>query len=202
MAGEPDLEPSDRERESVVARLTEHTGVGHLTLTEFDERARRAYRAGSAGELAAVTSDLPASYAPHPSRRRPRRWVVSLMGGSTVAGRWRLSGNLTSISVMGGNDLDLRDVELDGAEVTITSVSLMGGDDIYLPAGVDAELSGFALMGGDDQHGGSAAPGRGAPVVRIRSFSLMGGCDVWRVPSGSTAASLSDLRRRIKALEG
>jgi len=40
------------------------------------------------------------------------------MGGSTVAGRWRLSRKLTSISVMGGNDLDLRGVELDGTEVT------------------------------------------------------------------------------------
>lgn len=202
MADLPEPPPTDQQRETTVARLTTHTGAGHLTLAEFDERARASYQAASAAELARVTADLPALDGPRVARRQPRRWVVSLMGGSTVAGRWRLSGKLTSISVMGGSDLDLRNAELDGDEVTITSVSLMGGDDIYVPEGVDVELSGFALMGSDDEHGGPAAPRAGGPVIRIRSFSLMGGVDVWRVPADATTAPLKDARRRVRDVHG
>ena len=197
----PPTPPSDDQRQAVVARLTEHTGAGHLTLGEFDDRARRAYLATVAADLAAVTADLPALGRPAGPERRARRWVVSLLGGATVSGHWRLSGRLTSVSVMGGSNIDLRQVEIDQSEVTITSICLMGGDDIYLPAGVDLEVNGFSLLGGSDQHGSSTEVHPGAPLVRIRLFCLMGGTDVWRVPAGARSTSLSDLRRQIKALD-
>jgi len=98
--------------------------------------------------------------------------VVALLGGSTITGRWWLSGTLTSVSVMGGSTLDLRGVELDGAEVTITTIAVMGGDEIYVPDGVEVEV---------------AAAQPGAPLVRIRAFALMevstcGTCPRDRVP--------------------
>ncbi len=191
--------PSDGDRHAVVARLTEQVGDGRLTLAEFDDRARQAYAATSGNELIAVTSDLPAQPAPAGARRRARRWVVALLGGSTITGRWRLSGTLTSISVMGGSTLDLRGVELDGAEVTITSIAMMGGDEIYVPDGVEVEVTGFALMGGNDEHG-QADPQPGAPLVRIRAFALMGGVNVWHVPAGSGATSLKKVRAAAKKL--
>ncbi len=197
----PENSPSDDDCQAVVARLTEHTGAGHLTLGEFDDRARRVYLAASTADLAAVTADLPALRAPVGPRRRARRWVVSLLGGATVSGRWRLRGHLTSVSVLGGSDIDLRQVEIDDADVTITSICLMGGDDIYVPDGVDVEVSGFSLLGGSDQHGSSAFGHRGAPLVRIRVFCLMGGTDVWHVPAEAGVASLADVRRRVKALD-
>ncbi len=192
--------PADGDREAVVARLTEHIGAGHLTLAQFDERARRAYAATSRDELMAVTSDLPSPTVPAHGRRRARRWVVALLGGSTLTGRWRLSGTLTSVSVMGGSILDLRDVELDGAEVTITTLALMGGDDIYVPDGIEVEMTGFALMGGNDEHGATTAVRPGAPMVRIRAFAVMGGVDLWRVPAGSDTGSLKQVRARVKHL--
>ncbi|MGI9004518.1 MAG: DUF1707 SHOCT-like domain-containing protein [Pseudonocardia sp.] len=198
---EPARTPSfDHDRESAVARLTDSVGAGRLTLAEFDERARQAYAATSASALAAVTADLPVPTAPPPVRRKARRWVVALIGGSTVAGRWRLSGTMTSVSVMGGSTLDLREVELDGAQVTITTVALMGGDDIYVPDGVEVEVTGFALLGGNDEHGMTTAVHPGAPVVRIRAFALMGGVDVWRVPAGADVGSLRKVRKQIKHL--
>lgn len=173
--------------------------AGHLTLGEFDDRSRRAYLANSDSDLAAVTADLPALRGPRP-QRRARRWVVSLLGGTTMSGRWRLSGQLTSVSVMGGSDLDLRQAEIDDTEVTITSICLMGGDDIYVPDGVDVEISGFSLLGGSDQHGSSTGGHPGGPLVRIRVFCLMGGTDVWRVPAETRSTSLADVRRQVKAL--
>ncbi|MQA13548.1 MAG: DUF1707 domain-containing protein [Pseudonocardiaceae bacterium] len=198
MAEPYETPPADGDREAAVARLTEHVGSGHLTLAEFDARARQTYSATSTGELVAVTADLSAPTAPAPPRRRARRWVVALLGGSTVTGRWRLSGTLTSISLMGGTTLDLRDVELDGAEVTITTIALLGGDDIYVPDGVDVEMTGFALMGGNDEYGVTTEVRPGAPRVRIRAFAVMGGVDLWRVPAGSSTRSLRQVRKRIK----
>jgi hypothetical protein len=143
----PEPPPTDQQREAAVARLTEHIGAGHLTLAEFDERARASYRAGSAAELARVTADLPAPDAPQPARPTPRRWLVSLFGGADITGRCRLGPRLNSITVMGGNDLDLRHAVLDGGELTITAIAVMGGQDIYLPEGVEVQVDGFALFG-------------------------------------------------------
>jgi hypothetical protein len=54
----------------------------------------------------------------------------------------------------------------------------MGGSDVIVPEGVHVELEGFALLGGNSLRleGPPAPPG--APVVRVRAWSLMGGTDV------------------------
>jgi hypothetical protein len=111
--------------------------------------------------------------------------VVSLMGCAIGGGRWRLGRHLTSISVMGGHNLDLRQVEISDPEVTITSICFMGGDDIYLPAGVDVEVSGFTLLGGSTRHGSCTGGRPGGPRVRLRLFIVMGAsmsgtCPPWR----------------------
>ena len=62
----------------------------------------------------------------------------------------------------------------------------MGGSDIVVPEGVEVELGGFALLGGNDLKVGGAPPRPGAPVVRVRAFSLMGGTDVKTKASAAT----------------
>jgi hypothetical protein len=57
---DPHLRASDAERERVVVALQRHTAAGRLTLDEFGQRSARAFAAVTRGELAAVTSDLPA----------------------------------------------------------------------------------------------------------------------------------------------
>ncbi len=54
-----ELRASDADREAVVRRLQRAVGEGRLTLTEFDERVRAAYAAGTRGELDDVAHDLP-----------------------------------------------------------------------------------------------------------------------------------------------
>ncbi|HYZ10094.1 MAG TPA: DUF1707 domain-containing protein [Pseudonocardiaceae bacterium] len=200
MSDLPEPPPTDQQRDAAIARLTEHIGAGHLTLAEFDERAQDSYRATSAAELARVTADLPALDTPSPARPVPRRWLVSLFGGADITGRSRLDRRLNSITVMGGNELDLRHAELDGGELTINAVAVMGGQDIYLPEGVEVQVDGFALFGGNDQHGGGAPARPGAPVIRIQAVSIMGGIDVWRVPTEASRDSLADARRHVRAI--
>jgi hypothetical protein len=194
---------SDEERNRVVEFLGEHASVGRITLGELEERAAQAYAATTRGELADVTRDLPGPATPTepaPRRRSVTRWYVAILGGSTRRGRQRLSGNVNVVAVLGGDDIDLRQAEVDGEELVINVFSLFGGPDIYLPETVDVELSGLAIIGGNDEHGAGAVVRSGGPMIRIRSFALFGGTDVWRVP-GTAALSLKDARRAARQLE-
>jgi hypothetical protein len=58
--GRDDLRASDADRQAVVERLRRAHDEGRLDLSEFDDRARRAYAARTYAELGRLTSDLPA----------------------------------------------------------------------------------------------------------------------------------------------
>ena len=105
------------------------------------------------------------------------------------------------IAVFGGDDIDLRRAEIDGGELMINVFCLFGGPDILVPDTVDVELSGPTIFGGNDEHGSTRPPRPGAPVIRIRSFALFGGTDVWRVPGDAQALGVREARRAARALE-
>lgn len=199
-ASEPEIRASDSERDEVIKALSEHAAAGRLTLDELEKRIESALTAATRGELAKLGADLPASAAPvQENRRKATRWVLSLMGGSAKRGRWRLDRRMNTITVMGGNDLDLRYAEIDARqEVTIISVAIMGGTNIYVPDSVDVEMGGFALMGGNDEKGSMRSPRPGAPRIRILAYSLMGGTDLWRLPDEARGLSLREARKLAK----
>lgn len=178
----PDLRVSDADRERVAERLRDAAGEGRLTVEELDERLERAYGARTAGELAELTTDLPATArgtAVGPvSARKPRRWLVSLLGGGNLRGRWRAGHRLTAVSLMSGADIDLTHAEVDVPEVRITAIAVMGGVSVTVPAGFDVELTGFAVMGGNDNRVPVQDLPLDAPRIHVRAFSLMGGSHV------------------------
>jgi Domain of unknown function (DUF1707) len=170
----PDIRASDSEREMIVTRLSEHAAAGRLTLAELEERIGLAYSSTTRAELTKLTTDLPTSAGePSRPRRKATRWVLSLMGGAEKKGRWRVGDRLTAVTVMGGNDIDLRHAEIDADDVTIVAVAVMGGMDIYVPDTVDLDIGGFALMGGNGERGSSRAPRLGGPRIRVLAYSLM-----------------------------
>ena len=122
-------------------------------------------------------------------RRGPggARWLVAIMGGCDRTGRWRLAERATSLNIMGGADLDLNQAELAADHVELTVFSLMGGADIRVPDNLQVELSEFAFLGGNSIKLGDAPPRPGAPVLRLRVISIMGGSDVKRGPKLSRA---------------
>jgi Domain of unknown function (DUF1707) len=74
------------ERERLVEELKEHTHAGRLELHEFDERVGRAYAARTAGDLDALTADLPLLHAapysdPRRGRGRGARFLRALLRG-------------------------------------------------------------------------------------------------------------------------
>ncbi len=180
---ESEMRVSDAERDAVIRQLGEHAGEGRLTLAEHEERIDQAMDAKTRGQLDRLLADLPEpSGAPPERRRKVSRWILSVMGGTDRTGRWRVAEEVNAITIMGGCEIDLRNAELDGDEVTITAVSIMGGTDFFVPDSVDLEVTGFSLMGGRSEKGSTRPPRPGAPRVRIRSFNLMGGSDIYRLP--------------------
>jgi hypothetical protein len=189
---------SDQERDGAVEQLSEHAAAGRLTLDELEERVSVALVARTRGELQALTRDLPGNAEEPVGRRKAVHWMIAIMGGSHRRGRYRLNGALNAIAVMGGHDIDLRDVELDGGQVTLTVISIMGGASIYIPDTVEVEVSGFSLMGGDSEFGARRRPRPGAPLVQIRSYNLLGGSTTYRLPPNTRGLSLKEARRVAK----
>ncbi|MDP5185031.1 DUF1707 domain-containing protein [Blastococcus sp. BMG 814] len=66
---EPHLRAADSDRAAVATTLGRAMSEGRLTVAEYDERLGRAYAARTFGELAELTTDLPAP-APRPAPAR------------------------------------------------------------------------------------------------------------------------------------
>ena len=163
---------SDAERDATLRTLGDHAAVGRLTLDELEDRASRALAAKTRGELAVLTGDLPQEAAqagppeaPQAAAPKPVRWMVAIMGGSRRHGRFRTVGAVNSVSIMGGDEIDLREAEIEGGHLMLNM---------------------FALMGGNTEIGSQRAPRPGAPVVQIRTYNLMGGATIYRLPSART----------------
>jgi hypothetical protein len=206
---EPDdsLRVSDAERDAVLHTLGDHAAVGRLTLDELEERSGRALAAKTRGELATLTSDLPreagqvAGPTQAPARRKPVRWMVAIMGGSHRRGRFRTVGSINAVAIMGGDEIDLRDAEIEGGELTVNLFALMGGSNIYVPDSVEVEVGGFSLMGGHEEVGSERAPRPGAPLIWIRVYALMGGATIYRLPPRARGVGLKEARRLARAAD-
>ena len=210
------LRVSDAERDVTLRTLGDHAAVGRLTLDELEERSGQALVAKTRGELAALTSDLPVGGAQAsgsaavstqgPQARgtgpkRPVRWMVSIMSGSHRRGRFRAVGSINAVAIMGGDEIDLRDAEIEGGELTLNVFALMGGANIYVPDSVDLDVGGFSLMGGHDEVGRELSPRPGAPLIRIRVYNLMSGATIYRLPPQARGQSLKQARHLAKQAE-
>jgi uncharacterized protein DUF1707 len=197
------LRVSDAERDETLRTLGDHAAVGRLTLDELEDRSGRALVARTRGELATLTSDLPAAggqaqpaLAP---ARKPVRWMVAIMAGSQRRGRFRAVGRINAVSIMGGDEIDLREAEIEGGELTLNLVAIMGGATIYIPDSVELDVGGFSLMGGNTEIGSERSPRPGAPVIRLLTWNLMGGATIYRVPPQARGLGLKEARRLAKA---
>ena len=173
-----EVRASDAEREAVVERLRVATVEGRLTLGELTERTEAAYTATTRGELVRITTDLPEVPGSTAVQARPaggdREWVVAVMGDSKRQGRWRVERPLAALAVMGDVVLDLRGAEVPQGHVDITATAVMGDVKIYVPDGVDVQLSGIAVMGDKKVAVREAPAGRTAPRVVVRATVVMG----------------------------
>jgi hypothetical protein len=201
---DPSQRISDSEREATVAVLRSHLLAGRLTLDEFSERVELAYGARQGGDLALVREDLPdiPSSATLPSRRKPTRFTFALFGHAVKRGRFRIRRQSVVLSAISDIDLDLRGAELDDPTTVVTVVAMLGNVDVYLPEGVNVDLGGVTIVGRHRDWGRETGH-ISAPTIRVRSLSLFGTVDVWRVPSdmrGNYGKITRQLQRRQRKL--
>lgn len=181
------MRASDADRERAATLLRDSAADGRLTVEELTDRLELAWSAKTLDQLTELTADvdrgepLAGELAPAAPLATPRlkatSWLIAVMGGTSRKGRWRADRQVRAVAVMGGCDIDLRNAELEGGEVTITAIAVMGGIDVCVPEGVAVEVGGFVLMGGKDTKV-DGVPRPGAPLVRVRAFGLMGGVSV------------------------
>lgn len=196
---------SDAERDVVLKALGNNAAEGRLTLDELEERSGKALAARTRGDLSALTSDLPeagaAPVAQAAQRRKPVRWMIAIMGGSSRRGRFRAVGSVNSLNIMGGDTIDLREAEIEGGNLTLNAYSLMGGPTIYVPDSVEVDVGGISIMGGNTEVGSTRGARPGAPLIQIRTYNLMGGATIYRLPPEARGLSLKEARRLAKAAE-
>jgi hypothetical protein len=210
--GSPGLRASDAEREHAVETLRDAVTEGRLGVEELEERLQSVYTVPTARELELLVADVSVRSIVHGRAGAPSsvggslvvhegpggaRWVVSIMSGDDRRGRWRIARRCNVINVMGGSDLDLCDVELAHPITQLNVYSVMGSGQIRVPNGVDVQVSKLALMGGNDVRLGDDVPPPGAPLIRIRLVSIMGGCSIrrGRKPSRAERQQERELRK-------
>lgn len=208
----PRRRASDDNRSATVEELSAALSRGQLTLAEFDERSSLAWSARYVDELHPLLADvadhsspLPAHLDPHgrpathhdPTSQavaRARSQItghrggsslsMSVMGGAERAGNWPCPSNHTSITVMGGNLVDLREAGFESGSITIRAFALMGGIEVIVPEGVRVICDGFGLMGGFGStvdKNATVSPAslpHDAPVVKVSGLAVMGGVSV------------------------
>jgi hypothetical protein len=178
--------------------LREHLVEGRLTLEEFAQRVETALGAGTVGELATTSEQLPAVRPPS-GRRRPSRITAGLFAHVVRRGRLRLPKRAFVLSVFSDVDLDLRDAEITSGRMSITALVLFGNVDVYVPEGIAVDVTGLTVFGHRREWGRDAVQ-PDAPVLRVRIAALFGTVDVWRVPT-ELRGSYGEIIRAVRAAQ-
>jgi hypothetical protein len=210
-----------RRRQQVIDRLTEDFARDLLDVDEFDDRVTRAHQASTLADLDEIVGDLaplertaPAitesqAMRIHPQReivpyeRPERRWAVAVMGGVERKGAWRVPQRLKVVCVMGGAELDFRDVTLPPGETEVSVTCVMGGAEIIVPPDLAVECDGVAILGGFE-HSDRAPPrpDPDLPLLRIKGVAFMGGFSIsTRLPGESARMARKREKRERNALE-
>jgi hypothetical protein len=225
----PQLSLKER-RDRTIEVLCDHFAHDRLELDEFEARLDIAHRARTHDELQELLHDLPATRAATPPssglaqaaralsdreyvddklRRgshavseamRDTRTLIAVMSGVERRGAWTPARRNLVIALMGGAELDFREVALPPGVTEVVALCLMGGASIIVPPDLAVDANGMAIMGGFEHISPrQAAPD--APVLRITGFCLMGGVEVQVRLPGETGAEAQKRQRAERRIE-
>jgi hypothetical protein len=134
---------SEGERDAALASLVRATGVGQLSLEEFDRRTDLVLTTASRTEFAAATSGLEVI----PPDRAKRRWFVPF-GNRLVRGRFFMTERTRAFVLMAEIHLDLRGAVFLVPEPKLSVTALVGNVRVLVPSGVQVEVDQRSLLGG------------------------------------------------------
>jgi len=168
----PGMRASDADRERAVDVLRIAAGDGRLTAEELDERLEAALSARTLGELAAVTSDLPARPGAAAAQAKDVARIDQRGGSVQLTGRWVVPRRLELRS-------SWCDVTLDFTDAVITHDTLpidmnMRGGSLVLVAGPGIDVAADELtVRYTDVEIGPAAGHDARVVLRLRLAGRM-----------------------------
>jgi hypothetical protein len=207
----PESEHTLREqRQHTIDRLCELFAQDRLTLEELERRIDVAERTLDRSELGALLADLQprtpavAGTSPLPATRgvslpieRNRNGtILAIMGAAERRGAWHPAEHNFVLCLMGGADLDFREVQLPPGVTEVFVIACMGGCEIVVPPDLQVEVNGVGIMGGFGHRAPGTRPGPNMPLLRINGFALMGGVDVNTRLPGETARDAKRRERR------
>ena len=169
------------DRIQVAQLLSEAAANGRLTLDQYEDRLSKTYAAGTYDQLQRLTNDLPEAmeFRRGKSRPAPSTMLLAILSGFDRSGRWYVPGRMTTFTLFGGGVVDLRYADFTSSDVEIHAYSILGGQTILLPPEVNVDIKGRGVIGGfDTTVEDTGSPG--APTVRIKGFSLLGGVGIKR----------------------
>ncbi len=203
-------------RQRTIDILCRQFAEDRIAVEEFERRVDLANQAQSPDDLKALLADLHPRAVPAPMAadnvrvaprgvgatslgpRRPRDFMIGIMGAAIRAGRWRPARSTLAIGVMGGSELDFRNAALPPGVTEVTAVAVMGGVEIIVPPDVHVETAGMGILGGfEDKSEDAEYITDLTPVIRIKGIACMGGIEITTRHPGESAG---EAKRRQRAL--
>ncbi len=174
IAGDGEQFPvTEQERSAALAALVRATGVGQLSLEEFDRRTDLVLTTPSRTEFAAASGGLEEI---QPGRAK-RYWFVPF-GNRLVRGRFFLAERTRAFMLLGEIHLDLRGAVFLVPEPSLRVTALVGNVRVLVPSGVQVTVDQRSLFGGRTitTYGPPATASR--PRLRISTLDVLGSVKV------------------------
>ena len=173
------LRASDAERDRAVETLAEAVAEGRLTLEEYSERSGTALSARTRDELAALTSDIPATAAAGRDLAVPAEQLTAVLGNESRKGPWVVPARLAVRSVLGDCHLEMQHAVIRQPVTVIDTSVRLGAVTIFVPDGVEVRMTGQAVLGAKSSEL-RGEPRPGAPVIEVHCDVLLGSVSVRR----------------------
>jgi hypothetical protein len=187
------MRASDADRDRTIETLATANAEGRLSLEEYSQRSDAALTALTLGDLARLTTDLPA---PPPGGATPiPEKITAVLGNEVRKGRWVVPPYLAVRSVLGDCHLELQRAVIRQQITTIHVSVRFGSVTIYVPDGVDVRLTGRAVFSAKSSDLRSE-PKPGAPVLIVRCDLFCGAVNVRR-PAMDVRGAITAMIRRI-----
>ena len=204
----------DAAREQVVEVLMEHFSRNVMDMDEFEGLLDSVNRCSTTSELRELLSKLPplgslksatdlmpALGGPpvvvDADRVRPRGFLLSVLSGTTRAGRWIPARKSFALGVLGGISLDFREAVLGAGVTGVNVLAVLGGVEIIVPPEMAVEVDGMAVLGSFEEYQ-TDAPLRtdpNLPTLQVRGLAVLGGVNVEVRLPGETSRDAKKRRR-------
>jgi hypothetical protein len=185
------MRASDADRDRAIEVLAAASAEGRLSLEEYSERSETALAARTLGDLASLTTDLPAAGLPagpaaagSPDRTDgdavaiPEE-ITAVLGNESRKGPWLVPPRLAVRSVLGDCHLEMQEAVIRQHVTTIDATVRFGSVTIFVPDGIDVRMTGRAVLGAKSSEL-RGEPRPGAPVIMVRCDVLCGAVTVRR----------------------